>query len=145
MSRSLIECQDLDWFAVDSKGQLALFASAGSVSVPELYISGIDLALQIADSVKMLPCIGGHKIVTGQPSTWRNAAWTDAADRGLFGFDYDVEEDVGYALFTVPTVPVCFDSSEHDWIELLPYYPGVFGSESAVIPGEIVRCWKPRS
>lgn len=144
MSRSLIECQDLDWFAVDSLGQLALFASAGSIVIPEVYVSRIDFAMEVADLVNLLPCIGSHEIVTGQPSTWRNATWTAASERGLFGFDYDVEKEAGYALFTVPTVAVRFDSIAHAWIELLPYYSGTFSPETALISREMALSWKAK-
>jgi hypothetical protein len=144
MSRTLIECQDLDWFAIDTEGHVALLASGGSRFVPECYQERIDLAFEIANFVQQLPVVGHHSITNGQPSTWRNETWTSASDQGLFGFDFDVETDAGYNLFTIPTVPKQFTVEQAPWITMLPIFNGSF-KRALFIEASLVFGWQAGS
>lgn len=145
MPRTFIECQDLDWFAIDQDGCIALLASGGSPFVPLCYQHRVDLAFEIAEHVHQLPVIGSHQIANGQPSTWRVESWTSVSDRGLYGYDFDHESGSEYHLFTKPTVlPVRFNPSNFSWVSLLPVYKGSFGSSEPIISQQ-VTAWFPAS
>ncbi len=79
----LIDLGDCDWFALDSSGQIGCFTSAGSEFVPEYYWSRIELLREVADKMKAMPAICGHKFIGDRHPGSCYETWTDAANRGL--------------------------------------------------------------
>ena len=72
---SAVQGREFDWFARDSSGALALFATAGSGAVPDCVLE----ASELHDSANGLIPVSGW----GSPQVW--ASYTAA---GLFAYDW---------------------------------------------------------
>lgn len=68
---------EFDWFATDSYGNLALFATAGEGFVPEPVAENHAVHASLSDS---LPA----------PRTGTSDVWKDYAELGLYVFDWDL-------------------------------------------------------
>jgi hypothetical protein len=143
MSAPLIELGDCEWFAMDSAGQIGFFTSAGTRFVPEYYWPLPNSLLDMAEKVRRMPIICGHEFVAERQAGGRYESWTDVADRGLYGYDYDLYEDTGYKLVTVPNRPVRIGDVSASWARGIPVFPGVFGRNSMIIPSSPILQWKP--
>ncbi|WP_141400657.1 hypothetical protein [Pseudoxanthomonas wuyuanensis] len=72
---SVVQGQEFDWFARDSSGALALFATAGNGAVPDCVLEALELHGSAND---LIPVTGW-----GSPQVWASYA---AA--GLFAYDW---------------------------------------------------------
>ena len=134
---------DCEWYAVDSSGQIGFFTSAGEGDLPELYWPIPTMLGELAETVAQMPEICGHEFVAERRSgDYRS--WTDAADKGMYGYDYDLYEKRGYMLMTIPGRPLRIGDAVAAWACVLPRYEGVFGRGSMAISSSSVLKWRPR-
>ena len=92
---SEIQGREFDWFALDSEGNLALFATAGEGFIP----------------VEVVGCIAMHDAISESlpaPHTGTLQVWNDYAAKGLFVFDWDLPGGP-YRRQVVPTGPMTRD------------------------------------
>jgi hypothetical protein len=143
MTTSVID-GDCDWFAVDSVGQLALFTSAGAPYVPEFYWPNPKLLRDLVKKAELMPVSCRHEFVGERQAGCDYSSWTHAADRGLYGYDYDLHTDTGYRLITIPGQPVRVGDASAAWARDLPFFNGVFGRDAALIPSSPILKWIPR-
>jgi hypothetical protein len=144
MISPLIDLGDCEWFAVDSTGQIGFFTSAGTAFVPEHYWSVPELLLNLAEKAREMPVICEHEFVVERDPEGRYDSWTGVAERGLYGYDYDLHGSCGYVLVTIPNSPVCVVDVSASWARSIPLFPGVFGRSSMVIPSLPILKWKPK-
>lgn len=143
MTTPLIDLGDCEWFAVDSIGQIGFFTSAGTRFVPEYYWPNPKLLLDLTEKVRRMPVICGHEFIAEKQAGGRYESWTDVADKGLYGYDYDLYENSGYKLVTIPNRPIRIEDVTASWARDIPLFPGVFGSGSRVISSLLILQWKP--
>jgi hypothetical protein len=74
---SEVQGREFDWFALDSEGNLALFATAGEGFIPAEVASFFPMHDAVSES---LPA----------PHTGTAQVWSDYAAQGLFVFDWDL-------------------------------------------------------
>lgn len=72
-----IEGREFDWFAIDCKGYIGLFATAGMGSIPEVVIENYMQHDDIAQSIDS-PNWGSDKV------------WLDYATLGFYVYDWDL-------------------------------------------------------
>lgn len=86
-----LECRDLEWFAIDKKGQVAVFCSAGVGNVPEFVCADEDKTNELMELFDLLPTISETEICF--PETSANRRFVEAAcdfsKKGLYYFDSD--------------------------------------------------------
>jgi len=136
--------EDLEWFAIDSVGHIALFTTGNSPYIPSCFVSRPGLLEKVANIVSRLTQDKGHRIVTGQLDNWMTACWTMASDRGLFAYDYNEDDLPIYQLFSVPMLAYQPSVDNIEWTGLIPKYSGVFSEKSRVINAAAVFEWKPQ-
>jgi hypothetical protein len=135
---------DCEWIAIDSTGQLGFFTSAGSLHVPGFYLEHADLHLRILKTVLHMPDVGEAIFAMAKTPGLRYQSWTDVSEKGIYGYDYDLDGDDGYKLITLPAHPVRVDGYElalaaHD----IPFFHGVFGFQATTIDRNIISELKP--
>lgn len=95
---------DFEWLAGDADGHVGLFTTAGGGYMPERAwhdIEALDAALEavyrlpVSTTARFAP-----EVAAGCLNTWR-----EAAERGLFAFDSDVD-GAPYSLVASPMTPV---------------------------------------
>lgn len=105
--------REFDWFALDSEGSVALFATAGEGFIPAEIASRISLHDAVSES---LPA----------PHTGTAQVWSDYAAHGLFVFDWDLPGGP-YIRRAVPTAPIDRGlRAKIMAIHILPSLPGSF-------------------
>lgn len=134
---------DCEWYAVDSAGQIGFFTSAGEEDMPKFYWSIPGIVPDLAKIVSGMPEICGHEFVAERETGLCYRSWTDVAERGLYGYDYDLDEHTGYKLMTVPHRPIRIGDDSASWARGLPRFSGEFGRGSMVIPSAPILQWKP--
>ena len=75
--RPELQGREVDWFAVDGEGHLALFATAGEGFVPEVALARIEEHEALAES---LPA----------PHAGNRSVWNDYAAQGFFVYDWSL-------------------------------------------------------
>jgi hypothetical protein len=100
---------DVEWYAVDENGFVALFTSAGPGPIPRAVFRDLDKYIAMVDYLKDLPIRGKHELLIRY---LRVTDYTQAADRGLFAFNYDSgrAEAPGYRLVARPSDPLPHDT-----------------------------------
>lgn len=73
---SHLQGNEFDWFAVDAKGQVALFATAGAGFIPDAVLASHAEHECITDNIE-------------SPNWGTKAVWDDYAKLGLYVFDWD--------------------------------------------------------
>jgi hypothetical protein len=142
---ALIDFGDCDWFAVDSTGQIALFTTAGTEYLPEFYWPTPKLVSELVEAAQRMPVTCSHEFIGEREAGCDYSSWRDAADRGLYGYDYDLDKQSGYKLITVPIQPLRVTDPTAPWAQRLPFFDGVFGKGAMVIPAPPVQKWMPKS
>jgi hypothetical protein len=108
-----LQRREFDWFAIDSEGNVALFASAGEGFIPEPVAINFPKHDSVADSLS-------------SPNTGSAAVWSDYANQGLFVFDW-VLPGGPYERRVVPSAPIAKDLKEEVMaIGALPIMAGSF-------------------
>ncbi len=106
--------KEFDWFAIDSEGHLALFATAGEGFVPESVKMHYAQHMSISDLLET-PNIGTAKV------------WDDYAAYGLYVFDWDLPGGPSYTRRARPLVSVPNGlRAKIMTIKELPKFPGSF-------------------
>ena len=90
-----------------------------------------------------MPVICEHELIGERKSNYRYKTWTNIADRGIYGYDYDLQKKLGYKLITIPNRPVRVCDASCSWARSLPVFAGVFGKDSMMIPSPPVQKWLP--
>jgi hypothetical protein len=95
---------DFEWLASDAEGHVGLFTTAGGGYMPERawhHIEALDAALE---AIYRLPISTTARFAPEVRSGFLNT-WREAAERGLFAFDSDVD-GAPYSLVASPMTPV---------------------------------------
>ncbi len=108
---------DLEWFAVDSFGNVAGFTNAGFGPVPDSVFASYELFLRTLNFIYALPVIGSAKWINTPPPI--HDTWDTWSERGVFGFDWDhcigqPDPSLPYRLKTRPTNPIHVDHFPSD-------------------------------
>ena len=143
MAPPQIDLGDCEWLGRDSAGHIGFFTSAGTLFLPEYYFTRLAFLSQVVANMKSLPSICRHTFAGAKHAGCRYADWIEAAERGLYGYDYDLSDDSGYKLLTIPERPISADTAA-PWALDIPLFPGVFGpASSLLLPAPILQ-WQPR-
>ena len=94
--------------------------------------------------IKRFPVTGGFEFVGDKQAGGRYDSWTNLAERGIYGYDYDLYEDCGYKLLTVPERPIQIIAELIPWVRQIPLFPGEFGRNAVAIESLPIMQWKPR-
>ena len=92
---------DVMWYAVDELGFVGMFTSAGPGPIPRAVFRDLDAHYALAKYLRDLPFVGKPELLIYYK---RTDAWRQAAERGLYAFDYegDSELPAGYRLVACP-------------------------------------------
>lgn len=74
---SILDGKEFDWFAVDSEGNVAIFATAGEGFMPESVVEFYTQHESVSESIDT-------------PNTGTAEVWGDYAAQGLYVFDWDL-------------------------------------------------------
>ncbi len=104
---------DMEWYAVDRKGQVAVFCSAGKGNLPEFVCADEERADSLIELFERLEKRTDAVLIhTGMGLEFRRVA-RDFSERGLFYFDSDDASEEGiahlhdfYTRISDPTVPL---------------------------------------
>ena len=108
-----IQGREFDWFAVDSDGNIAMFATAGAGFVPEEVLRHLSQHDSLAEEIPK-PHIGTTQV------------WNDYAVLGLYVFDWDLPGGP-YVLEATPSKPMAREFHfKVRSISQLPVYNGSF-------------------
>jgi hypothetical protein len=89
---------EFDWFAVDSDGCLAAFATAGFGPVPESFFDlGLDTYLMLAELVD--DKLSGKRHV-------HSGGFLPYAERGLYAYDFRATGSGQYEIAEIPSTPL---------------------------------------
>jgi hypothetical protein len=108
---------DLDWFAVDKRGNVAAFCNAGFASVPLSVFSSYTLYIRTVDAIALLQKTGDALWSWSRPTI--HETWDEWSQRGLFGYDWNHCTGqpgtlLPYRFMTRPSVPISIDSMPRD-------------------------------
>lgn len=99
---------DLEWYAVDEKGNLAAFFTAGNGPVPQSVLEDFAVFRRIAAAIHGLPLSTSAEWLVAKPP--KPQALDELAQRGLWVYDWHVEErsrsQAAYRLHCRPHTPV---------------------------------------
>ena len=76
---------DVEWIAVDRKGRVGVFTTAGTGPIPKAYLTEAGVLDQIWDAIRSLPEVTDYELVVSVP---RPDDFIAFAKRGLFSFDW---------------------------------------------------------
>lgn len=100
--------QELDWYAVDSNGNLGMFSAIMLAPIPEKAKESYDTYIELTSLINSLPKSTSFVLVTTEQGDF--SAWTSYAERGLFAFDFqDVHRAIAknqYDLIARPVLPL---------------------------------------
>jgi hypothetical protein len=94
---------DLAWLAVDRRGRLGVFTTAGEGPIPMVYLRDATMLARVTEAIDGLPLESGHELFARVP---RPDDFIDFARRGLFSFDWQSDSTRAYAIQARPTTPV---------------------------------------
>jgi len=100
---------DFEWYAVDSRGQIAFLTSAGFAAIPMLVFRDKEAYFSAAHHFESLPVRCTHRLIVSGPYDW--SSWIEAANRGLFAYDWrptagQYVPDKPYQLMAKPERPL---------------------------------------
>ena len=84
LSREQLRGREFDWFAVDRRGFIGHFSTAGYGKIPEAILAAYDLVSDLSERILLLSTIAsaeGH--LAGKIDDW-----LEMARRGLFSYDW---------------------------------------------------------
>ncbi|MBA4188208.1 MAG: hypothetical protein C0467_09355 [Planctomycetaceae bacterium] len=92
---------DVMWYAVDGLGCVGMFTSGGPGPIPRSVFRDLDAHNSLANYLRDLPFLGKPELLIRYK---RTDAWRQAAERGLYAFDYDGDSELptGYRLVARP-------------------------------------------
>ena len=80
------EVENVEWIAVDRKGRVGVFTTAGTGPIPKACLTEAEALYQIWDAIRSLPEVMDYELVVTVP---RPDDFIAFAKRGLFSFDWD--------------------------------------------------------
>lgn len=91
ITKAELECMDLEWFAIDKKGQVAVFCSAGVANVPEFVCSDEDSTNELMELFDMLPNVSEVELCFEESISNSGSVKVanDFSKKGLYYFDSD--------------------------------------------------------
>jgi len=102
--------QELDWYAVDSKGNIAMFSAIMNAPIPDKVKNSYDNYIGLRQLVNSLPKTTSFVLTTTEQGNFSD--WTSYAEKGLFAFDFqDVHRASAknqYDLIARPILPLNF-------------------------------------
>lgn len=99
---------DVEWIAVDRKGRVGVFITAGSGPIPKACFTEAEVLDQIWDAIHSLPEVMDYELVVSVP---RPDDFIAIAKRGLFSFDWQqFQETPRYEIQARPKTPLTVDA-----------------------------------
>lgn len=102
--------QELDWYAIDSKGNIAMFSAIMNAPIPDKVKESYDNYIGLRQLFNSLPKSTSFVLTTTEQGNFSD--WTSYAEKGLFAFDFqDVHRTTAknqYDLIAQPVVPLNF-------------------------------------
>lgn len=103
--------QELDWLAVDNKGQLGIFAASMNAPIPEKVKSSFENYEKLRQRIDLVPKATISILVTPAKGDFSN--WIRFAEKGFFAFDFQdvhrTEKKNQYDLIAKPARPLIID------------------------------------
>lgn len=100
--------QELDWLAVDNKGQLGIFTAVLNAPIPDQVKSSFEIYEVLRQIIEGIPGSTTGIVVTREKGDFSD--WITYAEKGLFAFDFqDIHRTVKknqYDLIAKPTRPL---------------------------------------
>jgi hypothetical protein len=78
--------QELNWLAVDNKGQLGIFTSLMNAPIPDKVKSSLENYEDLRKRIELISKTTTAIVVTKEKGNFSD--WTAYADKGLFAFDF---------------------------------------------------------
>lgn len=95
---------DVEWIAVDCKGRVAVFTTAGTGPIPKACLTEAEVLDQVWDAVRSLPEVTEQELIVTVP---RPDDFIAFAKRGLFSFDWaEFQETPQYEVQARPKTPL---------------------------------------
>lgn len=99
---------DLEWIAVDRKGRVGVFTTAGAGPIPKACLTEAEVLDQIWGAIRSLPEVMDYELVVDVP---RPDDFIAFAKRGLFSFDWEqFQETPRYEIQARPKTPLTVDA-----------------------------------
>ena len=102
--------QELDWYAIDSKGNIAMFSAIMNAPIPNKVKKSYDNYIGLRQLINSLPKSTSFVLTTTEQGNFSD--WTSYAEKGLFAFDFqDVHRTIvknQYDLIARPILPLNF-------------------------------------
>jgi hypothetical protein len=124
---------DLEWYALDEFGAVGMFCSAGRGPIPRAVFRHLDTHLALMEYLHNLPVRGQRDQQFESPSM---IDFAQAADRGIFAFDYEDYMVAGYRLMRNPADPLPLDTLPRwarDWLEVLRIHDAAFAKSTTLV------------
>jgi hypothetical protein len=100
---------DVMWYGADAHGRVGMFTSAGPGPIPRSVFRDLDVYQALERYLLDLPVVGKSELLIRYKQT---TDWQQAAERGLFAFDYDH----GYRLVARPAAPLSLGELP-EWVQ----------------------------
>ena len=78
--------EELDWFAHDNLGYIAVFTAVGPAPIPYKVKMSFEDYINLKENIALLPIITLSKLVTTEGGNF--SSWLSYANKGLFAFDF---------------------------------------------------------
>jgi hypothetical protein len=103
--------QELDWLAVDNKGQLGIFTAVMNAPIPDKVKSSFENYKDLRQRIELTPKTTEAIVVTREKGDFSD--WTAYADKGFFAFDFQdihrTDKKNQYDLIAKPARPLTID------------------------------------
>ncbi len=103
--------QELDWLAVDNKGQLGIFTALIDAPLPDKVKVSFEDYQNLRQIIELISKSTSATLVTHQKGNFND--WIAYADKGFFAFDFQdvhrTEKKNQYDLIARPTRPLTID------------------------------------
>ncbi len=117
---------ELDWFAIDAKGQIACFITAGFALVPNLVFRDKEMLWNIYNYFYKEP---EDYTVVRKTSNLLEYDVSHYAKRGLYSYDNPSDIDKPYELIRSPKIPIYISDLPYEireWLEPLTFTKLIF-------------------
>jgi hypothetical protein len=99
---------DVEWIAVDRKGRVGVFTTAGTGPIPKALLTEAEVLDQIWDAIRSLPEVMDYELVVTVP---RPDDFIAFAKSGLFSFDWEeFQETPRYEVQARPKTPLTVEA-----------------------------------
>ncbi|WP_439622433.1 hypothetical protein [Gemmata sp.] len=108
---------DVVWYAVDGFGCVGMFTSAGPGPIPRTVFRSLEAHNSLAKYLRDLPFKGKPELLIRYK---RTDVWRQAAEQGLYAFDYDCDSELpaGYRLVARPPASLALSlSTLPTWVQ----------------------------